>query len=155
MSRRGPRSPTTTNRKHRDAGAPHRGSPASCPDVVSVRPLEGFQLRLRFEDGTEGDVDVAEIVREFTGVFEPVQAAVKCAYDQWGAVLARVIREAQAAGEIGRGQDPDRLANVLGQRQPDRPPELPDHAHPSRRPVEVGFLKPADIVPAQPEPSQQ
>jgi TetR/AcrR family transcriptional repressor of nem operon len=28
-------------------------------------------------------------------------------------MLARVIREAQAAGEIAKGQDPDRLANVL------------------------------------------
>src|SRR5262249_37223828 len=44
---------------------------------------------------------------------EPVHAAVKCAYDQWSAMLARVIREAQAAREIGRAQDPDRLANVL------------------------------------------
>ena len=42
-----------------------------------------------------------------------MHAAVKCAYDQWSALLARVIREAQAAGEIGRNHDPDRLADVL------------------------------------------
>jgi TetR/AcrR family transcriptional repressor of nem operon len=43
----------------------------------------------------------------------PVHAAVKCAYDQWTALIARVIREAQAAGEISKTHDPDRLANVL------------------------------------------
>ena len=75
MSRRGPRSPSTRSRSHHDVGSPQRGFPEPCPDVVSVRPLEGFRLHLRFEDGTEGDVDVAGIVREFTGVFEPVQAA--------------------------------------------------------------------------------
>ena len=76
MSRRaGPRSPKSRSPRHRDAGALPLGSPEPCPDVVSVRPLEGFRLRLRFEDGTEGDVDVAAIVREFTGVFEPVQEA--------------------------------------------------------------------------------
>ena len=44
---------------------------------------------------------------------EPVHAAVKSAYDQWSALLARAIREAQAAGEVGRSHDPDRLANLL------------------------------------------
>lgn len=33
-------------------------------DVVEVRPLEGYRLYLRFEDGVEGEVD---------GVFAPLQ----------------------------------------------------------------------------------
>ena len=39
-------------------------------DVTEVRPLGGHWLRLKFEDGVEGNVDIDRIVR-FTGVFEP------------------------------------------------------------------------------------
>ena len=41
-------------------------------DIVEVRPLEGCQLHLRFEDGTEGTVDLSRHVR-FDGVFEPLR----------------------------------------------------------------------------------
>lgn len=41
-------------------------------DVTSVTPLDGYRLRLRFEDGAEGDVDISELVR-FIGVFAPLQ----------------------------------------------------------------------------------
>ncbi|MCC6672843.1 MAG: TetR family transcriptional regulator C-terminal domain-containing protein [Planctomycetes bacterium] len=56
---------------------------------------------------------IPKLALETSQLSEPVHAAVKCAYDQWSAVLARVIREAQAAGELGRQHDPDRLANIL------------------------------------------
>jgi hypothetical protein len=49
------------------------GSRTAWSDVFSVRPLDGHRLRLRFEDGTEGDVDVAAIVGAWTGVFEPLR----------------------------------------------------------------------------------
>ena len=41
------------------------------PDVVSVEPTEAHRLRLVFDDGPIGEVDVAELVR-FVGVFEPL-----------------------------------------------------------------------------------
>ena len=41
-------------------------------DIVSVQPLDGYQLRLRFEDGIEGTIDLAQIVR-FEGVFAPLK----------------------------------------------------------------------------------
>ncbi|WP_448204469.1 DUF2442 domain-containing protein [Azospirillum sp. sgz302134] len=41
-------------------------------DIVDVMPLDGYRLHLRFEDGAEGDVDVAELVA-FDGVFAPLQ----------------------------------------------------------------------------------
>jgi len=41
-------------------------------DVVAVEPLEGYRLRLRFEDGAEGEVDVSAMIG-FTGVFEPLR----------------------------------------------------------------------------------
>ncbi len=42
-------------------------------DVVSVQALPEHRLRIRFDDGTEGVVDVTQLV-EFTGVFEPLRA---------------------------------------------------------------------------------
>ena len=40
-------------------------------DVVSVQPLSEHRLRVTFDDGVEGIVNVAQMVR-FTGVFEPL-----------------------------------------------------------------------------------
>lgn len=41
-------------------------------DVIAVKPLGGYRIWIRFEDGVEGDVDLgAEI--SFTGVFEPLK----------------------------------------------------------------------------------
>ena len=42
-------------------------------DVVQVEVLEPYRLRLRFEDGLTGEVDVTRLVR-FEGVFEALQA---------------------------------------------------------------------------------
>jgi hypothetical protein len=41
-------------------------------DVVEVHPIEGYRLRLRFEDGVEGIVDLADFMR-FEGVFAPLR----------------------------------------------------------------------------------
>ena len=41
-------------------------------DVVAVEPLANFRLKVRFDDGAEGVVDVAKMV-SFTGVFEPLR----------------------------------------------------------------------------------
>ncbi len=41
-------------------------------DIVDVTPQPGYRLRLRFEDGVAGDVDVSELV-SLTGVFAPLQ----------------------------------------------------------------------------------
>ncbi|PWC67158.1 molybdopterin-guanine dinucleotide biosynthesis protein A [Azospirillum sp. TSH7] len=37
-------------------------------DIVAAKPLDGYRLHLRFEDGAEGNVDVSALV-PFTGVF--------------------------------------------------------------------------------------
>ncbi|MCL4264855.1 MAG: DUF2442 domain-containing protein [Anaerolineae bacterium] len=41
-------------------------------DIVRVTPLADYELELLFEDGTNGIVNVADIV-EFTGVFAPLK----------------------------------------------------------------------------------
>jgi hypothetical protein len=41
-------------------------------DVVEVRVVDEWRLFLRFEDGVEGHVDVADFI-PFTGVFAPLK----------------------------------------------------------------------------------
>lgn len=56
---------------------------------------------------------IPKLALETARLSDPVHAAVKCAYQQWSALLAQVIREGQSAGEIDRRHNADRLANVL------------------------------------------
>ena len=44
-------------------------------DVVAVQVVGPHRLRLRFDDGIEGEIDVAREV-SFDGVFEPLKDAV-------------------------------------------------------------------------------
>jgi hypothetical protein len=46
------------------------------PRVSSIRGATGHRLRLRFSGGWEGDVDIARIVRPFSGVFAPLRDPV-------------------------------------------------------------------------------
>jgi hypothetical protein len=41
-------------------------------DITSVTPLSEYHLHLTFDDGVEGEVDVAKLV-VFEGVFEPLR----------------------------------------------------------------------------------
>ena len=41
-------------------------------DIVEVRALGGHRVHLRFEDGVQGDLDLARMI-EFRGVFEPLE----------------------------------------------------------------------------------
>jgi hypothetical protein len=40
-------------------------------DVVEVRPIGGYRIHLRFEDGVEGDLDLGTLI-EFKGIFAPL-----------------------------------------------------------------------------------
>ena len=42
-------------------------------EVVTVRPLAERRLWLQFEDGSQGEIDLAETIA-FHGVFEPLKA---------------------------------------------------------------------------------
>lgn len=101
---------------------------ASAAYVELLRPILGdrrrsplARLRAVFElsraeclaNGAARQCLIPRLALETSQLSETVHAAVKCAYDQWSALLASVIREAQAAGEVGRGYEPERLANVL------------------------------------------
>jgi hypothetical protein len=41
-------------------------------DIVAVKPLEGHQLWLRFEDSIEGVIDISQMIT-FSGIFAPLQ----------------------------------------------------------------------------------
>jgi hypothetical protein len=41
-------------------------------DVVAVEVLQGYMLRLQFDDGVEGEVDISQLV-PFEGVFAPLR----------------------------------------------------------------------------------
>jgi hypothetical protein len=41
-------------------------------DVVEAKPLDRFWLHVRFEDGLEGEIDLAGLIR-FEGVFAPLR----------------------------------------------------------------------------------
>jgi hypothetical protein len=41
-------------------------------DVTKVEPLEGYRLRVTFDDGVEGTIDVAKLTG-LTGVFESIR----------------------------------------------------------------------------------
>jgi hypothetical protein len=41
-------------------------------DIVEVRPLSGYRLYLRFEDGVAGELDLSSRLR-FEGVFAPLR----------------------------------------------------------------------------------
>ena len=42
------------------------------PNIITVTQTGTYRLRLRFDDGVEGEVDVQETV-SFVGVFEPLR----------------------------------------------------------------------------------
>lgn len=79
------------------------------------------RLRSIFEDtrnecartGPTVECLIPKLALETATLSAPVHAAVKCSYEQWSAIIAQVIREGQAAGEIDAAHDPDRLARVL------------------------------------------
>jgi hypothetical protein len=41
-------------------------------DIVEVRPIALYRVHLRFEDGVEGEVDVAKLI-DFSGIFAPLK----------------------------------------------------------------------------------
>jgi len=78
-------------------------------DIVEARHLQGHRIHVRFEDGVEGDVDLAELV-ELTGVFAPLRDPEE----------VRKVRVDPELGTVcwpnGADLDPDVLyAHVTGQ----------------------------------------
>lgn len=81
-----------------------------------IRRLRAVFEHTRDECAAQGptvECLIPKLALETGNLSEPVHAAVKSCYQLWSALLAQVIREGQAAGEIAATHDADRLANVL------------------------------------------
>lgn len=63
--------------------------------------------------GARRECLITNLALETSQLSEPMRAAVKCGYDQWVAVIAKTIREAQVAGEIDPQENPEQLADLL------------------------------------------
>ena len=47
-------------------------------DVLEARPVGGYRVYIRFDDGVSGEVDLAAVI-DFEGVFAPLRALDKFA----------------------------------------------------------------------------
>ena len=81
-------------------------------DIVEAVPLENYLLRLRFEDGAAGVVNISQCVN-FTGVFAPLRDMMEFAAVQVNPELGTVC------WPCGADLDPDVLyALVTGAKTP-------------------------------------
>ncbi|NJP10480.1 MAG: DUF2442 domain-containing protein [Leptolyngbyaceae cyanobacterium RU_5_1] len=78
-------------------------------DIVAVKPLAGYQLFLRFEDGIEGVVDISQLI-PFSGIFAPLQDLDYFAQVQIHPELGTII------WQNGADLDPDVLYSVVTER---------------------------------------
>ena len=75
-------------------------------DIISVKPLEGYQPHIQFEDETQGIIDISQLI-EFTGIFTSLQdlnyfQQVKV-HPEWGTIY----------WENGADLDPDVLYSII------------------------------------------
>jgi Protein of unknown function (DUF2442) len=75
-------------------------------DIVEVEALEGYRLKLRFEDGVEGTVDVAQLV-SLTGVFAALRDRKEFVAVQVNTELGTIC------WPCGADLDPDVLYSVV------------------------------------------
>jgi hypothetical protein len=89
-------------------------------DIVEARSLGGHRLYLRFEDGVEGEIDLATLI-DFRGVFEPLRDPAEVAKVRVDDELGTIC------WENGADIDPD----VLYSRLTGKPIKLHEtiHAH--------------------------
>jgi len=82
-------------------------------EITNVQPLNDRRLQLRFDDGTEGIVDVAKCV-SFTGVFAPLADRAEFSRATVNTELGTVV------WPCGADLDPDVLhAQITGVSLPD------------------------------------
>lgn len=74
-------------------------------DVIEARPVGGYRLYLRFDDGRDGAVDVASLV-ELTGVFGPLRDSAEFEQVRVDPELGTIV------WPCGADLDPDVLYSV-------------------------------------------
>jgi hypothetical protein len=75
--------------------------------VVAVRPLDGYRVFLKFDDGLEGELDLEPMLIPFPGVFAPLRdleffrrVFIDCHTTTWpnGADLAPEVLYSKVSG---------------------------------------------------------
>lgn len=81
-----------------------------------ISRLRGFYEWVR-QDVEEGNIRtecvLCKLALEQAALSDPMRAAIRSSFDQFKALTAQVIREAQSAGEIDANLDADRLSDFL------------------------------------------
>jgi Protein of unknown function (DUF2442) len=75
-------------------------------DIVVVKPLDAYQLFLRFEDGIEGVIDISQLI-SFSGIFVPLKDAAYFAQVQIHPELGTIV------WQNGADLDPDVLYSII------------------------------------------
>lgn len=99
-----------------DAHAERMKSFFSDRSMSPLARMRAFYVMVRnwyVENGPTRECLISKLALETAQLSEPMRAAIKCGYDQWSALHAKVIREAQAAGEIDDSSEPEQLADIL------------------------------------------
>ncbi len=65
------------------------------------------------EHGPTRQCLIAKLALEIAQLSEPMRAAIKCGYDEWGLLHAKLLREAQAEGELDASVDAEALGNAI------------------------------------------
>jgi Protein of unknown function (DUF2442) len=75
-------------------------------DIIEVRPLGGYRLFLRFENGVEGEVDLADQIR-FDGVFAALREPANFAQVRVNSEVGTIV------WPNGADLDPDVLYSIV------------------------------------------
>lgn len=81
--------------------------------LARIRAFYGMCRDWYEEHGLARECLIPKLAMEIGQLSEPMRAAIKCGYDQWAAMHAKVIREAQAEDEIDPDSNAEQLANAL------------------------------------------
>ena len=88
-------------------------SDRSLSPMARIRSFYEMVRNYYADNGPTRECLIAKLALETAQLSEPMRAAIKCGFDHWSALHAKVIREAQAAGEIDTEASPEAMANIL------------------------------------------
>ncbi|MGB0766113.1 MAG: TetR family transcriptional regulator C-terminal domain-containing protein [Phycisphaeraceae bacterium] len=94
-------------------GLAKRFSNRDLSPIERVRDYYGAAITWYENNGFDQTCLVAKLGMDVSGMSSTMRNALRCGMQQWKALLAKCIREAQDAGEIDSAWDADELASLL------------------------------------------
>lgn len=83
------------------------------PPIVRLRNIYEWVRDDVREENVRTECVLCKLALEQASLCEPMRAAIRSSFDQFRAVLAQLIREGQAEGEIEANLDADQLSDFL------------------------------------------